>query len=167
MHSAREPETITGAREPKAVRAQTAASLAAQRGTGKVRAVPEGKKGYRFVSARYRLQLTAPRATSLSDGRIIDPDKAKVVIADQYVAFLDRDKQAETIALLEAHPSFNIDFFDIEKQVEAARVASLAQAVETLTDSETLKDPAARAALRAALEQAEQEDFENPSAPGQ
>lgn len=171
MH-AQEPVTITGAREPKAVRSQTAAALFAQRGTG-----PELRSGTRafvFVAGKYNLQLTSPQDERLPDGRIRLADRPKKVIASPValgnkwkgIAVFHPEKKLDqdVIDLILEHPSYGVDFVDYADVLEEMRSARVSEATSTLIgDKEALRDPAARAALRAALDAAEGEDFANPS----
>lgn len=168
----REPEVITGPRAGYAERAQQAAESAQRRpGPGTKflvnGAVPAGKKVYKFVASRYRLQLTAPYDEKLPDGRVRAADKAKVVQAEDYFAILDTVKDKDRIDLIEGipeegvepfrwmtppHRSLNVDFWDYAIELEAKKKQSIEAAADTLlNNTDALLNPEVRKRVIEAL----------------
>lgn len=94
--------------------------------------IPAGKRRFSAIATAYRLQLTNPRPMALPDGRWLDPEKAKVKVFVDGVLDLDSEKDAEIIAMIEAHPYYGIDFHDVAPQLEAAEKARKDNAVKVI-----------------------------------
>lgn len=172
MTGARTPEVLTGARQPRSERQAEIDTRNAKLVPGR-RTIPEGKRIFRFVAAKYRLQLTAPRDQHLPDGRIQSGGKAKRVDAVDNFAVLDVVKDKDIIEMMVGvpedgveperwqkppHTSYKKDFWDLADEIAAAETAQKSQAINVVL--EHMKDPEVRAALEQALYASENEDFD-------
>lgn len=146
------PEVVDGYRGPR----NEARAASAERVSGRFAAIPEGKTVFQFIANRYRLQLTAPRPQTLADGRILEGDKALVVVADDRVAVLDNVKDAKAIELIRAHKDYGVDFWDFSEVLERSKRQKIEQTVKALLDPET------RDEVRRILAQSGDESFAVP-----
>jgi hypothetical protein len=143
------PEVIDGYRGPRS-------EVRADRVPGQgVLSIPAGKRRFSANGLKYRLQLTNPRPTALPDGRWLDPEKAKVVVFEDGVIQLDEVKDAETIRMIEEHPYFNRDIFDVAPQLAAAEKARVDGATKTILGLA----PADRELILQQLQASKEKDF--------
>lgn len=143
-----QPQVITGARGPREL-------VHAKRSQGPV-AIPDGKRVYQAVAARYQLQLTAPGDERLPDGRILRGKKPLKVMFSEFFVTLDEAKDAEAILMLEEHPDFGRDFWNFQAILDSQKEARINQALEVL------RDPDARQAITQALAASGDDDFKLP-----
>lgn len=157
------PVVVTGARGPSEERGPI---VAPQRGT-ELSAIPEGKRVFQFVAGKYRLQLTSTFEEKLPDGRI-RREKPLTVVADEYIAVLDKVKDAKAIELLEQHDYYgrDRDFWDLADVMQEAKEKRESEALRVLTDDAVLKDPVKRKAIIEALRASGGDDFELPKVKG-
>lgn len=167
-----QPEVISGPRTPGGVRKESGARPR----TGGPGVIPEGKTVFQFVAGKYRVQLTSPEEIRRSDGTY-RRDKALVVVANEFFAFLDNVKDAETIARLkggkarvknaegkevevefEPHAYYGRDFWDFSDTLKAIQEKRETEALKVL------EDPSARARIIAEL-QAQGVSFQLPREP--
>lgn len=157
----RAPEVVSGARGPRAeVREK---GVAAEFSTGL--SIPAGKRVFQAKADRYRLQLTSPAPQRLPDGRILDPEKAVVVVFKDWdggYAVLDIVKDAFAIGEIEKHRDYlgngGADFWDFAG-VLAQRERSVVDLAVAAAASAT---PEARARILDALLQSEGSTFALP-----
>src|ERR1044071_6543287 len=95
-----EPDVIDGYRGTRDVRNAEARANAAKRGAGTINSIPAGKTVFAFRASKYRFQLTAPQDLRLTDGQIVRVGRAKAVQADNGIAILDNEEDAEAIKIL-------------------------------------------------------------------
>lgn len=149
MSGSRTPEVTTGYRGPKGEfveRSKTSAGL---------KAIPEGKRIFQASHGRYRLQLTAPNTLRLTDGRIIDAERPKVVQFEDYQKMYDVVKDKEVIELIEGHKHFNIDFWDLQTKLDDAKEKKLNSVIEFVASA----DPDQIEVLKAVLAQSGDQSF--------
>jgi hypothetical protein len=149
------PEVIAGARGPREERDALARSQAAER-TQVRTAIPEGEVWYQGLYSKLRIQLTAPIADRLPDGRVRQ-DKALVAQFDNYFLRLklSHKKDKALYDLLEEHPSKDKLFWNFSKVIEKRDQDARDKAVAVL------QDPGQRELILQALK-AEGVDFQLP-----
>jgi hypothetical protein len=133
-----QPEIIDGYRAGRSERTAEVSARAAKLGPGAASAIPEGKRAFQFVAAKYRVQVTAPQDLRLSDGRLLRGDKAQAVQAENYMAILDVKKDALKIEALEKHAYYGKDFWDYAEVVAKAKEKQAQSAMVSLTDPAVL-----------------------------
>lgn len=155
-----EPVVISGARTT--VNRTPTPSDEGESGRPKVNtafaAIPEGKRIFQAKAGRYRIQLTAPQRVTFADGRIMEGDRAKVIQFQDYIAVLDKVKQAEEIKMLESHRDYKSDFWDLNDVITTAKKKRIEAAVALINGG----DDEVREAIMNALTMGEGSDFEVP-----
>ncbi len=122
------------------------------------RLIPEGKRAFQAVAARYRLQLTNPQDVILPDGRKI-PGRPISVTFDENFKILDLKTDANLIELILESDAFKQGrVWDYSDVIERAKVGRVAAAVAVL------QDPEDRAAIIEALKASGELDFVLPNA---
>jgi hypothetical protein len=148
----RVPEVTTGYRGPKGEfteRPKIAPGLPS---------IPEGKRVFQAIAGRYRLQLTAPQAIRLQDGRIIDSEKPIAVQFDEHIRVYDVKADAKVIEMIENHRDFGKDFWDLATKLEQAKMQKLQAALEYIQGA----DEEQKAIMLQVLQATGTDDFELP-----
>lgn len=151
--SARNPQVLEGLRGPRDERSAKASPQVAGRDK-----IPQGKRVYQSLAAKYRLQLTSEEDVRLPNGRMI-PGKPKTAQFDDQFLVLDVKKDQAMVELLDTSEYNRLnggqDFWDFQTVLDGIVEARRKQAVEILSD------PADRLAIIEQLK-AEGIDFELP-----
>jgi hypothetical protein len=164
----REPEVLTGAREPRAYRkASKPEQSPGRRAALKEQAalsVPD-KTVFQSDVAGLRIQLTANETEYLPGGRAAKKPKDLVLRFVDGICVLDSKKDEEAIGLAFAHANFKGNqgrdlFWLLKDAVEAKKAKANQEAADTLLhNSDALSDPEVRAKIVSALK-ASGEDFD-------
>lgn len=165
----REPEVLTGAREPRLARRRKSEQGPGSRAALREQAalsVPE-KTVFQSDIKSYRLQLTSNATEYLPGGRAAKKPKDLVVVFRDGIAVLDTKKDAEAIALALEHANYKGNpggrglFWLLKDAVEAKKAEANAAAADTLlNNTDALTDPALRAKIIEALKVSGGDDFD-------
>lgn len=151
--SVRTPQTLEGLRGPRDERTAKATPQAAGRDQ-----IPQGKRVYQSLAAKYRLQLTTEEDVKLPNGRVV-AGKPKTAQFDDQFLVLDTKKDAAMVELLDSSDynkaNGGSDFWDFQIVLDGIVEARRNQAISILSNPED------RAAIIEALK-AEGIDFELP-----
>jgi len=151
--SVRTPQVLEGARGPRDERTAKASPQAAGRDQ-----IPQGKRVYQSLAAKYRLQLTTEEDVRLPNGRVV-PGRPKTAQFEEQFLVLDTVKDKAVIELLDTsaynRANGGDQFWDFQFVLDGIVEARRNQAIQILSN------PDDRAAIIAALV-AEGVDFELP-----
>ena len=179
--SMREPEVLSGAREPAAQRAARVSARSAELYPGgskesareQAALARSDKTVFKFVAKGYRLQLTANAPDYLPGGRMAKVAKDIVIQATEGLAVLDNHKDKEALRLMlgdkedalnyPPHPSYKRDFWLLAEEVATNKAKANDEAISTLlnnTDALSSASPEIRRRVLAALKASGQDDFD-------
>lgn len=154
-----EPVVITGARSTSnrtPVPSDEGESGKPKLSTG-ISAIPVGKRVFQSKAMRYRIQLTAPERLKFADGRIVEGERPKVAQFHDYLLILDEVKDQKTIEMIEGHPDFKTDFWDLKTMIDSARQKRVDDAMKLVSSDKEFRE-----AIIEALTAAGGDDFEVP-----
>lgn len=152
------PEIQDGYRGPRGSQAPT------QPGTGAGPHIPAGKVVFKSRNARLKVQLTAPNAERMPDGRIVDAVRPLRADFEDGICILDPKMtvDAKKIEMLRAHRSYKgnggVGFWDYAEELAETKQKRIDDAVKELMSAE----PEVRERLRRELEASKDADFELP-----